>query len=524
MDFVQSFDLNKGGLTAMQIPCLKVSLPPTEQTRGAVGLFAMVEGTGAVYKCVAADDVNGVYAWKGMDEEGLEETDAKYFDIDVDGLVSLKAEYRGESSADSAASAAYLYAVSDNGVGVAGTKNSELPPVLVIPQNIDGEEVTGFQKGAFCGNKQVREIIIPDTVKEIPAGFVREAIHLEKVTNTEQIESIGNGAFLLTRIKEALFPNLKTLGKNCFRNASCLVRADVGNVTEIPSTTFYWCENLSEVRGPKVASIGKVAFWGTRRLKNLPFLANVTSVGDNAFWSSRCELEDLPDNCTFDTVFKSSYLQWNDTDYWTGVAFEPCRNPLGSLFHQKNPAWADKEVKYTDKNGKLWVYKKIESDEPCTFGSGCAFFTLLEIYSAFMGVDFNSPEEFFPILEEAGVLGIDYRYRDGWCQIANGLGFETEYYSTMTSEVLRKMYDALKDGALLYKSTMDNDNEHGGHAMLGYGINSDGEMLTADSSMHCWEVGIYENHKTAWHIYKHGSAECDCVIVRKPQKSGAEVS
>lgn len=73
MDFVQSFDLNKGGLEAMQISCLKVEEPPTETTRGAVGLFAMVEGTGAVYKCAAADDVNGVYAWKGMDGPEIEE-------------------------------------------------------------------------------------------------------------------------------------------------------------------------------------------------------------------------------------------------------------------------------------------------------------------------------------------------------------------------------------------------------------------------------------------------------------------
>ena len=73
MNFVQSFDFNRGGLEAMQIPCLKVKESPTANTRGAVGLFAMVEGIGSVYKCVAADDVNGVYTWVGMDGPDTQE-------------------------------------------------------------------------------------------------------------------------------------------------------------------------------------------------------------------------------------------------------------------------------------------------------------------------------------------------------------------------------------------------------------------------------------------------------------------
>lgn len=454
-----------------------------------------------------APDENGNVDVRTIDSD----RHAEYFEISVDGVVSLKPEYRGESTISG-----YPHSVSDNGLGAAGTKNGKLPEILVIPQNVSGEEVTGFQPGMLCGNERVKEITIPSTVKVIPGGFVRSAINLEKVTNTEQVENIGSGAFSWTRIKEAMFPNLTTLGKNVFKNASCLVRADLGKMTTIPGTTFYNCENLTDVRAGNVTSIGNTAFWCTRRLKSLPFLASVKSLGGNAFWSSRCDLEALPSDCTFDTAYQSCYKQWNDTDYWTGVTYEAHKNPLGSLFHQKNPAWANKEVKYTDRNGKMWTYTD-ESGAVCTFGAnGCAFFTLLEIYSAFMGVNFDSPEEFFPILEDAGVLGIDYRYKDGWCQMANGLGFETEFISVMTTANLQKMYDALKDGALLYKSTMGNDTPDGGHAMLGYGINSDGEMLTVDTSMHCHEIGIYEAHKTAWHIYKHGSKECDCVIVRKP--------
>ena len=91
----------------------------------------------------------------------------------------------------------------------------------------------------------------------------------------------------------------------------------------------------------------------------------------------------------------------------------------------------------------------------------------------------------------------------------------------MTAENIQKVYDALAEGALCYRSVaiIRKDNgevqAEGGHATLAYGINTDGEMLVSDTSMHCYEIGIYKNHKTAWHIYKHGNKDCDCVIVTK---------
>ena len=225
----------------------------------------------------------------------------------------------------------------------------------------------------------------------------------------------------------------------------------------------------------------------------------------------------LPDDCTLGEL--SCYKQFNDEEYWDGVAFTPCKNPLGSLFSQNDPRWADKEIKYTDSSGTVWTYVD-GTGAVCTYGSnGCAFLTLASIYSALMGMQFDSPEDFFPVLEAAGVLGINFRTRTEWCQIANGLGLETEYITSMTAEDLQKVYGALADGALLYKSTVGSvasGTADGGHAMLGYGINSDGEMLTSDTAMHGYRVGVYENHKAAWHIYKHGSKLCDCVIVRKP--------
>ena len=59
----------------------------------------------------------------------------------------------------------------------------------------------------------------------------------------------------------------------------------------------------------------------------------------------------------------------------------------------------------------------------------------------------------------------------------------------------------------------------GGHVVLCYGVNSAGELLIADSAPSRSKIGIYENHKSASHIYTQGSTACDVVIVRPPKAS-----
>ena len=440
----------------------------------------------------------------GVSAEGA---DAKYFDIDYDGLISLKPEYRGDAT--QTYSTNYPFSKSDNGVGAEGSKISELPECIVIPHNVDGENVTGFKPGTFCHNRRIKKVVLPTSIYAIANGTFRDAIYLEKVENTEQIETIGTGAFHSTRIEEIRFPNLVSLGNLGFQNCSCLRLIDIGQITSVPKQTFYCCENLENVLGGEnVTTVGDMACWATRRLKELSFLPNVTSIGKSAFFSSRCNVEKVADGCTFGE--SATYKQFNAPDYWSGVTFTPCKNPLNSLFHQKDPRWAENQIgSYTAEDGTPYTYGK----------NGCAFITLAEIYSAFEGVHFDSPEEFAPILESKGLTHLDFRYRDQWCLIAKGLGYDAEYITTMTQADLQNVYDALEQGALIYKSVAAAGDTgitpYGGHATLCYGINTEGEILTSDTSMHCYNIGIYKNHKTAWHIYKQGNEQCDCVIVRK---------
>ena len=79
-------------------------------------------------------------------------TSAKYFDIDGDGYISLKSQYRGDYAKET-----YTYAISDNGAGNEGSELDELPEYLYIPDHIDGVEVKGIHQGAFCYNRKIKD-------------------------------------------------------------------------------------------------------------------------------------------------------------------------------------------------------------------------------------------------------------------------------------------------------------------------------------------------------------------------------
>ena len=434
--------------------------------------------------------------------EALEkiETDSKYFDINHDGIVSLKPKYRGD-----VASGTYSYAVSDNDVGNAGSKNNELPENIVVPEVIGTTAVTGFQEGTFQHNRRIKSLVIPKSVTTLPKAFVRDAYNLETLEGTDNVTHVDNTAFTYCGIKKLSFPSLKTLGNSVFGMSPNLVVVDIGNnITELPKNTFTQCCNLScVVGGSKITTIRESAFYLTRRLRNLPFLSQVTSIEKNAFFDSRVNFENVYDTlvangCTFGTNATYKQVQ-NGNDYWSGVAYTPCENPIKASYHQKDPRWVNLQI------GEF---------EGITYGgNGCAYVTGTEIYNTFEN-DSKTPPEFVAMLQEKGLASISMRNREGFTQVMNGLGYQAEFITIIGSD-LAKVYQALKDGALLYLSHMIIGNTSGGHATLCYGINDIGEMLISDSDSPLRYIEIYTNHTSSKQIYAIGDSNIDVVIVKK---------
>ena len=439
----------------------------------------------------------------------IKATDEKYFDIDDNGVVSLKPEYRGHPE-----KATEPYAVSDNGVGVDGSKIDELPEKIIIPDVINGTAVTAFQEAMFDSNERVRSITIPSLVTTIPKKFANYTHNLKEINGTENVEVIGQAAFQTSGIEKALFPNLKTLdGPAQFNNAGHLAIVDIGNsVTAIPTGCFSRCEKLSAIRGgASVTSIGDRAFRYTHNLRNLPFAGNLKSIDYDAFMYSRIifdwwALKATLGSSAFGT--NATPAQFNANVWWTDCTSTACERSLGSTFHQKNPEWADE-------------YLPNSSDQ---YRSGCLETAAAHIYSALTGVKFDSPKYFVEnivgsidngrLLNPTGTesSGPAYSYDDitNWL---NGVGLYSENLAGGWNNAnLQKVYDALADDE---NPALVLTYIHSGHVGVIYGITPDGEVMLLESDPVQGELGVYEPTKVKIRIQNLTIAGSAVIITKK---------
>ena len=434
--------------------------------------------------------------------------DSVYFDIDYDGVVSLKPEYRGNPQNNN-----YPNSVSDNGVGVDGSKINELPEVLIIPDVINNIAVSALCEGMFRSNLRVKSITIPIGVTTIPKGFVDLAANLAEVKGTENIEVINQAAFQKCGIEKAIFPNLKAFegGGGHFNGAANLVIVDIGNtIKALPPSCFYGCERLSLIcGGASVTQIGQKAFFATRSLKNLPFVSNATSIQNEAFVLSRVTNIGTKYNDWWDfeeklpSAFKTDATPaiFNKNKWWEGCTYTVCEQQLGTTFHQKDPRFKD----------------DVLPNSVDKWEDGCVEISAVHIYSALMGVEFDSPNDFIDLLrdktDEFGSLIVpldndgDYSWND-MARWLTALGLECEVLSCSNTN-LQKVYDDLADGAMVISSI------NPGHAGVLYGIAPNGEVLVLDSAPYIYNLGVYEAATFQQPIWSLMKSDAVWVVVKK---------
>lgn len=430
---------------------------------------------------------------KDKEDMILTPTDSKYFDIDYDGIICLKPEYRGHP-----ANTTYPYAVSDNGINVDGSLINELPERIVIPDSIGKTAVSGFAAGMFSYNYRVKEIVLPDGVTELPESFCRYAINLKAIHNTESVTKVGKTFIAYTSVEKALFPNLTDVVAQSFGAAGYLKVVDIGNnITEIPKQCFLYARALSVVKGgAKVTKIGEQAFDRTVSLKNLLFLPQVTELSKKAFYLSRIQFDWslLSGKCTFGDL--STPVIDNTVD-WSGITFTACEHTLNTLMSQSDPRWTNLPLGETGK----------------TYNVGCATFCILHIHSALSGKTYSHPDEFVEEVKNTsfGVIkdGNNPASNNKAIELLRALGYkvtpckvdsngEMVDNSARTKADYQALCDALARGAYVFAEVSNSSDVNDRHAVVLYGINEIGEVLIADSAygseLSLGEPGINRNN------------------------------
>lgn len=168
-----------------------------------------------------------------------------------------------------------------------------------IPSTIDGKKVISLQgedypnlsgyNSVLNNCKAVSEVIIPDTITEIPDGAFYNCVGLKSITIPNTIVSIGYKAFEgCVGLNTITMPNsLTSIGSNAFNGCSGLKSVVLSdNLIEIKSNAFEGCTGIKEINLPStLISIGNYAFNGCTGIIKLEIPDSVTTIGKDAFAS-----------------------------------------------------------------------------------------------------------------------------------------------------------------------------------------------------------------------------------------------
>lgn len=263
------------------------------------------------------------------------------------------------------------------------------------------------------------------------------------------------------------------MGNGTFNSCGRLVYANVGKVTNLPYVGFLYCSKLNMVKSANnITSIGERCFYLTPSLKHTDFIPNLTNIDKNAFLRSGIDYDwTALTNCTFGK--NATPLQYSPTDFWSACTFTPIENRLPTFLSQNDTRWVNRKIGTTN----------IE------YLNGCVLFVILHAYCGLHNISLSTVMEFESIVKEInpGLLNTFSMTPSTIPAFVEGFGLNYVKYDSFNQNTLQALYNALAEG----KYALLSYNEPGipsGHAVLIYGINSNGELLVADSVTHCYDT------------------------------------
>ena len=158
---------------------------------------------------------------------------------------------------------------------------------LEIPFLYDGLRVRSIKAGAFEGNTDLKEVILPNSLEYIYANAFKGCSNLEKINLPESLTLIGESAFEnCTSLKEITIPSLvQTISKKAFYNCTALKTVTIcDDVKTIGESTFAKCSALETVAvGDGLETISDYAFDSCTSLQCFEMPNTVKHLGDFAF-------------------------------------------------------------------------------------------------------------------------------------------------------------------------------------------------------------------------------------------------
>ena len=173
--------------------------------------------------------------------------------------------------------------------------SSDRQGVFEVPTDIEGYPVGEINKDAFRNNKDLKKLIMSDTIDSIGINAFYGCENLEEIYFSAQLRSVGKYAFAgcsaLTEV--TLHENVSSVGERAFVNCRSLANASLpSSLNKIPDYCFAGCTNLTEVVvGNAVSSIGVGAFSGCTSLERINLPQSLDTIDRFAF--ENCGLKEV---------------------------------------------------------------------------------------------------------------------------------------------------------------------------------------------------------------------------------------
>lgn len=222
-----------------------------------------------------------------------------------------------------------------------------------IPKQIDGKTVTELGESSFYHHNEIKEVILPDSVK-----------------------TIGNWAFALSEGLEKIdLGTVQTIGDHAFYRCSTLKFVELpDSVTDLGESAFDVCEMLEKVTLSKNLKVLPVRAFAQTNLKEVVIPEGITNIETAAFWSlTLIELPKSVQKLNIDLT-ECKVLYHGNQEQWEKIEIDSANKPkaenifytsYGVILAEKSlglqigetyglTAWtADEPIKWISSNEKV---------------------------------------------------------------------------------------------------------------------------------------------------------------------------
>lgn len=168
-----------------------------------------------------------------------------------------------------------VYRITDTGVAVNNlAKDNNLNGIVYVPEEVQYGSTTYKVTGIdYFGNKDIREISLPGTIKNIADWTFQNCNNLQTVKLGEGISYVSDGMFNnCTALKNVSLPNsLQNIGSLAFGACTSLKSLQLPKALEsLGNSAFSGCESLSNIELPdSLQTIGILCFNGCDNLSTI---------------------------------------------------------------------------------------------------------------------------------------------------------------------------------------------------------------------------------------------------------------